>query len=940
MHLGTAVDIPFALKNAHLKRAFFNAKGIGTESRLVFEVVNSVFPGVVGGFPFFCFIPIAATRHNHITVLPMVTTTVEYDESIFHLSNPGQAYLSPSNQKNYQELVSGVQGGKQLFLITGEAGCGKSTLVRRVAYEMGDAVRLIGVHRGDLDFEAFIDYIGRELGAGFSDETPLAEKITAFSQLLHSQPTPHVIILIDQADKMEPDVLKEIYKLAGSEPGNALFIQIVMVGLPGLDKQLEESGLGEIDPDKIVHCQLERLSSDEVVAYIRFYLGRLKDQGENLFSDEALKRIDFYSRGIPRQINRLCGLGLLAASLADEKTVTGELVDEVSGDCLSLRSGSDITTSPETRILDSAPTELLPKIDIEEPTEILKPSDDERTILRDDVERAPRAIPPAVLMDEDDSTQLIQTKVVEAPEESNNTSISTAFALGVLVSALAGTGLYFLSDSDNENISSQVESEETTRLQETTSGQRSNAETSASKTLRENSSQYEDQPSQATSVEPAVRFENPIKVEEKPWVKERKITEFLALAEKQLASNLRPENDKALGSYRKILELDPNHAQALAGIVKIKKIYAGWARREASRGNFKQAEVFYGKALKVSPGAPDILAALSRVKKKLRAGQSKTSYKSVAKISKKDEGSRKVVTEIPKQNGEKKSIGALLERANRQLSEKKLMTPIEDSAWSTYQEVLAVAPNHKDARAGIVKIKETYTLWARHEVEKGDYKHAEFLYRKALEIFPNDTGILAALKQLKETSTSDGLEEVRNSYVLWARNEIVKGNYKRAEYHYQKALEVFPEDIKILAALARVKEMRLAKTQKPTDFLAAEFSEPIFTKKGLEDLLKFAEEQIARKRLTKPDGNSALSVYQRILNRVPGHPKALTGIKKITDTYAMWARHEVRKGNYQHAEYLYRKALEVTPSDHNVLFALKQLKGDEKSRVKVKVLAD
>jgi len=857
----------------------------------------------------------------------MVTTTVEYDESLFHLSNPGQAYLSPSNQKNYQKLMSGIQDGKQLFLITSEAGCGKSTLVRRVANELGEAARLISVHRGDLDFEAFVDYIGRELGAGFSDESPLSEKMTAFSHLLHSQPTPHVIILLDQADKMEQGVLKEILKLADSEPGNALFIHIVMVGLPGLEKQLEESGIREIDPDKILHCQLERLSSDEVAAYIRFYLRRLKDEGENLFSDEALKRIDFYSRGIPRQINRLCGLGLLAASLEEEKTVTGALVDEVSGDCLSLRSESDITAIPETEIFDSAPTELSPKIDIDEPTEIQHRLDDDRTVLKDEMDMVTQLIPP-VQKDKEDATELIQTNAVEAPVKSNNTSFVTAFALGVLVSVLAGAGLFFLSGSDDDPVDNQIATQRTNDSQEMASSRELNGEISSSKPLPEDLPQYENQRSRIASVEPAAQFEKTIQVEEKEWVKEQRITEFLSLAEKQLASEklLTPINDNAWESYRKILELDPSHEKALAGIIKIKENFAAWAMNEANQGNFEQAEVFYRKALEVAPGAPDILAALSRVREKQRAGEDETAYVAAA--------------EFPKQDGKIGPIVALLKRAEQQLSEKKLMTPLGDNAWSTYQEVFAVAPNHPDALAGIVKIKETYTLWARHEIKKGDYKHAEYLYRKALEISPDDPAILAALKQFKETPTFDGLEEVKSSYVLWARNEIVKGNYKRAEYHYQKALEVFPSDPKILAALARVKEMRLEKTQKSTGHMAAEFSGPISEKKGIEELLNFAEQQIARKRLTKPDESSALSIYQRVLNRVPGHPKALVGIKKITDTYAMWARHEVRKGNYQHAEYLYRKALEVSPSDRDVMFALKQLEQDEKSRVKVKLLPD
>jgi len=91
---------------------------------------------------------------------------------------------------------------------------------------------------------------------------------------------------------------------------------------------------------------------------------------------------------------------------------------------------------------------------------------------------------------------------------------------------------------------------------------------------------------------------------------------------------------------------------------------------------------------------------------------------------------------------------------------------------------------------------------------------------------------------------------------------------------------------------------------------------------GVDELLAFAKQQIAQKKLTKPESDSAFTVYKIILERYPTHQKALAGIKKIKDTYVLWARHEMKRGNIDKAEYLYSKALEVAPGDLNIMSAL------------------
>ena len=82
-------------------------------------------------------------------------------------------------------------------------------------------------------------------------------------------------------------------------------------------------------------------------------------------------------------------------------------------------------------------------------------------------------------------------------------------------------------------------------------------------------------------------------------------------------------------------------------------------------------------------------------------------------------------------------IDKLLNQAKQQSYKKQLMTPIEDSAWQSYQEILSLDPDNEQALAGIRNIAKTYVIWARVEIKKGNFQHADYLFNKALKAYPD-----------------------------------------------------------------------------------------------------------------------------------------------------------------------------------------------------------
>ena len=215
-------------------------------------------------------------------------------------------------------------------------------------------------------------------------------------------------------------------------------------------------------------------------------------------------------------------------------------------------------------------------------------------------------------------------------------------------------------------------------------------------------------------------------------------------------------------------------------------------------------------------------------------------------------------------------IQVLLQQAEQQIADKKMMIPVEDNAWLTYNKILELNPGNQQALSGINKIKETYTRWARKEIENRDTARALYFLNKALEISPDDPDVLDALLIVKYTSSTMKKEDIP---------ELGNTFYKLLD-------------------------------------------EP----GGIAKLLTIAEQQIIRKNLTKPENDNAYSTYQLILGRFPENKQAIRGIEKIKDTYISWAKNEIRQEHFTHAEYLYGKALEIAPSDPEVLSALEKLR--------------
>ena len=218
------------------------------------------------------------------------------------------------------------------------------------------------------------------------------------------------------------------------------------------------------------------------------------------------------------------------------------------------------------------------------------------------------------------------------------------------------------------------------------------------------------------------------------------ITQLLNQAEQQHAKKqlTTPDGDNAWQTYQDILNLDSGNKQALLGINKITKTYILWAREEIKRDNLQHAEFLFSKALKVNPNDNEAFSGFAQLSMKKRDSQQKKSSVETPAIE----------TDSFSLNQPSSKVTELLNKAKQQITKKQLMTPSKGNAWKTYKKILRLDPGNKQALIGINKIATIYIHRARGKLKKGNFKHAGYLFNRALVVSPRNREALSGLDQL------------------------------------------------------------------------------------------------------------------------------------------------------------------------------------------------
>lgn len=268
--------------------------------------------------------------------------------------DPSFLYWGRGHRLAYAMLEYGVVNQAGISVITGEVGCGKTTLIHWLLNQLSDTHTIallsnIQAGRGDL-----LSWVLMGYGEPFNGKShvEMFAQLQAFFIREYSKGK-RVVLIIDEAQNLSVDMLEELRMLSNINAGKDQLLQLILVGQPQLKDLLSRPDMLQLAQRIGSDFHLTPLTREETHAYIetRLVIAGARD---DIFTSAAMDMVAEHSRGVPRVINTIADTALVYAFSAQEPRVTPETVQNVIRDKLDY-GVFGLANSPDLKLAEGTP---------------------------------------------------------------------------------------------------------------------------------------------------------------------------------------------------------------------------------------------------------------------------------------------------------------------------------------------------------------------------------------------------------------------------------------------------------------------------------------------------------------------------------------------------------------------------------------------------------
>ncbi len=247
--------------------------------------------------------------------------------------NPRYLYQSRTHAEASSSLIVGIECGVGFQALIAPPGMGKTTILFNILEQFERVACTAFLFQLQSDSSDLLRNFISELG-GDAPDSDLVRMQDTINQLLirERQAGRRTILIIDEAQTLEPSVLETIRLLSNFETPSEKLLQIILAGQPQLAHRLASAEAAQLSQRISILTTLVPLGSEDTAKYIEHRLKIAGYRGRPLFTAEALQLIWESSGGIPREINKLCFNALLLARAVKQTQVDLQILQEVLTD--------------------------------------------------------------------------------------------------------------------------------------------------------------------------------------------------------------------------------------------------------------------------------------------------------------------------------------------------------------------------------------------------------------------------------------------------------------------------------------------------------------------------------------------------------------------------------------------------------------------------------
>lgn len=249
-----------------------------------------------------------------------------------NVPDPRFMYHSSQHEEALMRLIYATKAQKGAAMLSGDVGCGKTTVSRAFVQELSSDEYEVGIIANPslaaLDFLKEILYqLGIEKTA---DSKQNLLHILNEAMLQNMAQKKKTVLIVDDAQAINDETtFEELRLLLNFQLNDQFLMTLILIGQPELRDKVTK--IPQLDSRISIRYHLKPLDLKETAQYILF---RLKVAGmqKNTFTREAIEKIYEYTGGVPRKINNICDLSLLVGFSKKVELVDSKVVQQIIDD--------------------------------------------------------------------------------------------------------------------------------------------------------------------------------------------------------------------------------------------------------------------------------------------------------------------------------------------------------------------------------------------------------------------------------------------------------------------------------------------------------------------------------------------------------------------------------------------------------------------------------
>jgi general secretion pathway protein A len=247
-----------------------------------------------------------------------------------NVPDPDFFYLSKIHEEGLDRLIYAAKMRKGGAMLSGDIGCGKTTLtkvyVQKLSAQQFDIGLIINPKLEPLEFLQEVLY---QLGMPVPESKRECLRLLSEKMNENAKAKKNTLLIVDEAQALDESGFEEVRLLLNNQVNGGYGMNVVLVGQPELRGKIKD--MEQLDQRIAIKYHLTPFDQEDTARYITF---RQEKAGakKSVFTSVAVERIYEITEGVPRKINNLCDLSLLVGFSKNGKMIDPQIIEDIMSD--------------------------------------------------------------------------------------------------------------------------------------------------------------------------------------------------------------------------------------------------------------------------------------------------------------------------------------------------------------------------------------------------------------------------------------------------------------------------------------------------------------------------------------------------------------------------------------------------------------------------------